>query len=754
VGFRPAVCRFATELALGGFVRNEPDGVLIEVEGEEASLERFLSRLARDAPSVARIESVETAVLAPRGERWFRIAPSELAALGTPGQATVPPDLAPCADCLRELADPHARRYRYPFINCTACGPRFTIVRSTPYDRTRTTMEPFTFCTFCRREYLDPTNRRFHAEATACPACGPRLSFASAGGAQALAEAALDAALAALADGMIVAVKGVGGFLLAVNARNEPAVARLRERKRRPRKPFAVMGRSAEALEHVVVLDAVARRALESSARPIVIVPSRGRAELAPSVAPGLADVGVSLPPTPLQQLLLVGGPELLVMTSGNVSDEPIARTNDEALTRLGEIADAFLLHDRDVHARADDSVVRVIGGEARLSRRARGFVPEAFSLAFLGARGPAAPVLAAGGELRATLCLAAGERALLSQHVGDLDNADALAFFEETAARLASTSGVDPTVLAHDLHPDYQSTRWARRRARVSGARCVPVQHHHAHVASCLVEHRRVGPVLGVVFDGTGLGPDGTLWGGELLLADLGGFRRLGHLRAIALPGGEAAIREPWRLAVAALADADEPLDVPALAPLGARRLELVAGVARRPHVSPTATGAGRWFDAVSALCGVCTHASYDGQAPAELEAVAAPGEHGAYDVAFLGGGAAPFVVDLRPAVRAMAGELRQGTGAPVVSARFHATLAQAIVAACVRARAEGGPAVVALSGGCFQNRLLAEASAAGLERAGFEVLQHRRVPCNDGGLALGQAAVAAQQMVASPCA
>jgi hydrogenase maturation protein HypF len=454
-------------------------------------------------------------------------------------------------------------------------------------------------------------------------------------------------------------------------------------------------------------------------------------------------------------------GPELLVMTSGNASDEPIARTNDEAVARLAHIADAFVVHDRDVHARADDSVVRVIAGAPRLTRRARGHVPEAFALPFTTPREPPVAVLAVGAELKTTLCLVTGDKAMLSQHVGDLGNADALAFFDETAARLAAAAGVDPAVLAHDLHPDYHSSRWARRRARASGARCVAVQHHHAHVASCLVEHGRAAPVLGVVFDGTGLGPDGTLWGGEILHADLGGFRRLGHLGPIVLPGGEAAIREPWRLAVAALVDAGEPLDVPALALVGARRVDVMADLARRPHVSPSATGAGRWLDAVAALCGVRTRVSYDGQAPMELEALVAGGDAGAYDVSIGGDPSAPFVVDLRPAVRSIARELRAGVEASLVATRFHATLARGIVAACVRARQEGAPGTVVLSGGCFQNRRLTEAARAGLEREGFEVLLHGRVPCNDGGLALGQAAIACFRLAAErgaegarPCA
>lgn len=740
VGFRPAVCRFAARLALAGFVRNDGQGVHIEVEGEPATVEQFLDRLRSVVPPVARIASVETASLPVLGERSFRIAPSAVEAAAR--AASIPPDAAPCAECVRELDDPRDRRHRYPFINCTACGPRFTIVEALPYDRTRTTMARFALCDGCAREYQDPVDRRFHAEAIACPRCGPVLTFVD-GGTRHSGEEALAAAGRALVEGRIVALKGVGGFQLAADARNTEVIAALRARKRRPHKPFAVMGRSLETLERVVVLDECARAALDAAARPIVLAPARRGAALATGVAPGLNEIGVALASTPLHHLLLAEGPELLVMTSGNVSSEPIARTNQEALERLAGVADVFLVHDRDVRSRADDSVVRVIGGAATVMRRARGFVPESFSLPCEAAAD--ATVLAVGAELKTTLCLVVGRTATLSQHVGDLGDAAVRAFFDETAAELCALAGVVPEAFVHDANPDYASSRWARRRARAAGKRALAVQHHHAHVASCLVEHGRIGPVLGVAFDGTGLGPDGTLWGGELLLADLAGFRRVAHLRAIALPGGEAAIREPWRLAVAALEDAGERLDLPALAAVASSRLDEVRRVAGS-GLSPRATGAGRWFDAVAAMCGVRGEISYAGQAAMELEAAAAPGDHGAYDLEL--GRRDPFVVDLRPAVRAVAADARAGVSAGVVSARFHATMSRAIVAACLRAREAGGPGTVALAGGCFQNRRLTEGARAGLEAVGFEVLSHRRVPCNDGGVALGQAAVAAFRM------
>jgi hydrogenase maturation protein HypF len=748
VGFRPAVCRFADALALGGFVRNDAEGVLIEVEGEADAVARFLDGLPAAAPPIARIESVETSALEPLGESRFRIAPSGAPAARAPASsaASIPADLAPCADCLRELDDPDDRRFRYPFINCTNCGPRFTIVRALPYDRPRTTMARFDLCAACRREYEDPRDRRFHAEPNACPACGPVLAFSAPGGGRHLGEAALAAAARALCGGLVVAVKGAGGFLLAANAADDAAVARLRARKRRPAKPFAVMARSLDDLARIAILDEKSRAALLSPARPIVLVPARPEIPIAPGVAPGLRELGLFLPPTPLQHLLLGLSPPFLVMTSGNLAEEPIARDNAEAEARLAGVADAFLTHDRDIHTRADDSVTRIVAGEPRTLRRARGQVPEPIALP-VPAPDAAGAVLAVGAELKTAVCLARGGEAILSQHLGDLHDADTFAFFEETVAKLGALAGAGPRAVAHDLHPDYRSTRWALGR----GLPLEPVQHHHAHVASCLAEHGRTGPVLGVAFDGTGLGPDGTLWGGEILVADLGGFERVAHLRPLPLLGGEAAVREPWRLAAAALLDAGEPIDL-LLDHVPLERVDAVAHLWTRPHLAPRATGAGRWFDAVAALCGLRAEVSYDGQAAVELEAAAASvADDRRYDLGFERRPDGPLVVDLRPAVRAIAAELRAGTEAPWIAARFHRTLARAAAEACRHARDRGAPETVALTGGCFQNRRLTELTKAELERLGFEVLLHRRVPCNDGGIALGQAAIACFRLAAA---
>jgi hydrogenase maturation protein HypF len=735
VGFRPTVYRLACAHRLAGFVRNDAAGVWIEVEGEGEEVDRFPAVLRDAAPPLSRIESMEVVALPPRGERRFRVAES---CAGGGARAAIPADAATCDACLRELFDQDDRRYRYPFVNCTDCGPRYTIVRDGPYDRARTTMARFTLCAACREEYEDPASRRFHAEPNACPACGPRLAILGRGAA-APGEEALAAASAALARGEIVAVKGLGGFFLAVNARDEPAVARLRARKGRPDKPLALMARDLGEARRAAEVDDQAAALLRSRASPIALLPARAGADVAPSVAPRLRELGVMLPYTPLHHLLLADGPPLLVMTSGNRSGEPIARDDAEARERLGGVADLILTHDREIHSRADDSVFRAARGGPRPLRRARGLVPDAVALP-----GAGPPVLAVGAELKAAVCLARDGVAYLSPHLGDLSHPAAYRYFEEVIEKLSRLLGVKPRAVAHDLHPDYRGTRWALE----SGLPRVPVQHHHAHVAACLAESGRAGPAIGVAFDGTGCGPAGEAWGGEVLRADLAGFRRLAHLRAVALPGGEAAIRQPWRVAAAALLDAGEPLDL--LGRIPPRRLAAVARLVEAGVASPRATGAGRWFDAVAALCGLRDEIAYEGQAAVELEAAAAPGPAEPYPWSNAPGGEGVEEIDLRPAVRAIAADVRRGAGASSVAARFHETLARIVAAACRRAREVEGLACVALSGGCFQNRLLEERAALLLEADGFEVLVHRKVPPNDGGLALGQAAVASHRLAA----
>ncbi len=734
VGFRPWVYRLATLQGLGGFVRNDSQGVWIEVEGDPESVRLFPEKLRAGAPPLSRVQAVEAVQLHPHGDVAFLVSASERE---TGVAAAVPPDAATCAECLRELFEPRDRRYRYPFVNCTDCGPRYTIVREVPYDRARTTMDAFALCGACRAEYEDPSSRRFHAEPNACPDCGPRLELIRDGRPSLFREEALRAAVAELVAGSIVAVKGLGGFFLAADGSREDSIARLREKKRRPHKPFALMARDLEAVRSFAQVSDAAIRALLSPAAPIVLLPAKTRAGLAESVAPGLSEYGVMLPYTPLHHLLLADGPPVLVMTSGNVSEEPIAKDDLSAREKLSGIADAFLLHDREIHARADDSVVRAIGDAVAPVRRSRGFAPDPIALGF-----SAPSVLAVGAELKNTVCLTRDGEAYLSPHVGDLENPETFDFFEEVIAKLERLLGVSPTAIAHDLHPDYRSTRWARR----SDLPLIGVQHHHAHIASCLAENGRSSPTIGVAFDGTGCGPAGDLWGGEILLADLAGFRRLGHLRPIALPGGEAAIRQPWRLAVAALDDAGEPQEE--LLGIDPARRSAVLRLLRKGVAAPLATGAGRWFDAVSALLGVCHEISYEGQGAVELEALASGHDGEPFPLALVSNGTAPFEIDLRPAIRAIAlARSRQETSGRI-AADFHETLALAILESCRKAREETAVEAVALSGGCFQNRRLTEKALALLAGDGFEVLVHRRVPPNDGGLALGQAAVAAWRL------
>jgi hydrogenase maturation protein HypF len=706
VGFRPFVHRLAGELGLAGGVLNDARGVEIEAEGTPAAVEEFLGRLAGDAPSLAAVETVRAVDIAVRGSHGFTIEPSRD---GT-ADALVSADAATCDDCLRELFDPADRRHRYAFVNCTNCGPRFTIVQGVPYDRSRTTMAGFTMCDACQDEYDDPGNRRFHAQPNACPECGPRLS------------APLGDIVACLLGGGLIAVKGIGGHHLACVASDEAAVARLRARKHREEKPFALMVRDVAAARELVALEEDEIALLRSPARPIVLAMRSPGARVAPAVAPGSRELGVMLPYSPLHHLLAADVGEPLVMTSGNVSDEPIAYRDEDALRRLAPIADAFLLHDRPIHTRTDDSVVRVVGSRRTVLRRSRGYVPGAIRLPVECS----APVLACGAELKSTFCLARGSRAWVGHHVGDLRNAETLESFRAGIAHFERLFDVRPQVVAHDLHPAYLSTSYALER---EGVELVGVQHHHAHLAACLAEHGETGTAVGAIYDGAGLGMDGTSWGGEILVGDLLGFERAGHLLPVRLPGGDRAAREPWRMACAWLTAAGEP-------PPEALRHERWAAVERMVasgFASPQTTSMGRLFDAVAALCGIRTESTYEGQAAIELEAAADRGERGAY--AFGGD------LDARPLVAQVAADVRAGVPTALISARFHRAVAGATATAC----AQTGMEVAVLSGGVFQNRLLLESTAQRLEALGLRVLVPERLPANDGGISYGQAAVAA---------
>jgi hydrogenase maturation protein HypF len=742
VGFRPFVWRLANELHLDGFVRNDAHGVAIEVQGEATALDRFLDRLPGAAPGLARIDAIEAQDAPPRAGSGFAIETS----VGGRALTGIAADVAVCPDCLEELFDPHDRRYRYPFINCTQCGPRYTITSRLPYDRPNTSMHAFTLCERCGAEYRDPATRRFHAQPNACPACGPRLQLRDRDGTVRDGADVIAAAVARLAHGEILALKGLGGYHLACDARDARAVARLRLRKAREEKPFAVMVAGVASVAPFALVGEEERRLLESRERPIVLVRKTAACdEFLPGVAPDLAWLGVMLPYTPLQYLLFheaagrpagtpwLGTPQplVLVMTSANPGGEPLVTTEDEAFRRLGGIADSFVTHDRDILVRCDDSVVRSDGGRPAFIRRARGFTPVAIKLR---AAGPA--VLATGAFLKNAVCVTRGDEAFLSQHVGDLDNASTARALDETAAHLLAVLDVKPEAVAHDLHPDFHSTRFAAAFARGRGIPAIGVQHHHAHIAAVAAEHGVESPVLGLALDGVGLGADGGVWGGELLCVEGGAMRRVGHLRELALPGGDRAAREPWRMAASALhalgrgAEIPWRFDQPAAA--------TVARMLDRGLNCPLTSSAGRWFDAAAGLLRVRAVNAFEGQAPMLLEGLAE--RHGSVAALDAGWRIEGGVLDLLPLVARLADLDGPAYGA----ALFHATLIAALADWTARAAREAGLDTVAFGGGCFMNRILANGLRARLERAGLAVLEARQAPPNDGGLALGQAAVA----------
>jgi hydrogenase maturation protein HypF len=759
VGFRPFVYRLAHELGLDGWVLNDAEGVLIEAQGPAEQLARFERRLQCDAPPLARVALLQsTPQPASTAEPGFAVRASRGGAVRT----AVPPDTATCADCLGELFDPADRRHRYAFINCTQCGPRFTLTHRLPYDRAQTSMAGFAQCPACLREYTDPTDRRFHAEPNACPACGPALALVDARG-QPLAapgEDAIAATLARLRAGQIVAIKGLGGFHLACDARNAETVAALRQRKQREEKPFAVMAANLASARAWVQADAAAQALLEAPERPIVLLPLRAdRPDPLDGVAPGLATLGLMLPCTPMQFLLFheaAGRPAgtswlreaqdlLLVMTSANPGGEPLVRANAEALGRLQGIADAWLLHDRDIVARCDDSVLRPLpGGAPQFIRRARGWTPRPIALAQAGPS-----VLATGAWLKNTVCITRGNEAFLSPHIGELDNAASCEALVEMVDHLCGVLGVQPQAVAHDLHPDFFSTRHALALAAERGLPAFAVQHHHSHLAAIAAEHGWQGPLLGLALDGVGLGSDGAAWGGELLQVDGAQCRRLAHLAPIALPGGDAATREPWRMAAAALHALGRGGEItrrfgqpPATAPAAAAVAQMLARGLRCP---PT-TSLGRWFDAAAAMLGLRWHSAYEGQAPMLLEALAAsaPPLPAAEPFETLVPLRADGCLDLLPLLARLADETDPAHGAVL----FHHALADGLAAWVAQAARRTGLRHVALGGGCFLNALLGTLLLPRLAAQGLQVLQARQAPPNDGGIALGQAWVALQKL------
>ncbi|MGH3327834.1 MAG: carbamoyltransferase HypF [Streptomycetales bacterium] len=737
VGFRPFVYALALRHELAGLVGNDPDGVFIEVEGEPESLTRFRTALEREAPPLALIDRISVEAVEPRGGTRFVIVDSKG---GGERRALIAPDTATCADCLREMSDNGDRRHRYPFTNCTNCGPRFTIIRDVPYDRPSTTMADFAMCGDCAREYHDPADRRFHAQPVCCPACGPSLQLIDARGKPVEGDP-LDTAAALLRDGKIVAIKGLGGYHLAADATSEPAAGTLRSRKHREDKPFAVMVADVETARRLCTVDEAEERALTSPRRPIVLLRRHPDTPVAGPVAPGNRFLGVMLPYTPLHHLLARELPGPFVLTSGNASDEPIAYHDEDAMRRLAGITDAYLTHDRPIHIRTDDSVTRLFRGRELPVRRSRGYAPQPLALAAPLRRA----VLGCGAELKNTFCLAKSRRAFVSHHIGDLENYETLRSYTEGIEHFRRLFDIRPQVVAHDLHPEYLSTKYARQLDCDDSVELVGVQHHHAHVASCLTDNAEHGRVIGVAFDGLGYGTDGTIWGGEFLVADLAGFERRGSLAPVPMPGGTAAIRQPWRMAAAYLdaAYGGAPPAGLAVTRRNPGRWASVTALARKEMNAPATSSAGRLFDAVAALTGVRDTVNYEGQAAIELEQSADLAERAGYPAAITGDD--PFRVQGTDLVRAVVDDLRAGVGSATIAARFHRGVAAAIVAGCERIRDEEGLAQVALSGGVFQNQLLLHLAVEGLEQRGFRVLVHHRVPPNDGGVSLGQVAVAA---------
>jgi hydrogenase maturation protein HypF len=836
VGFRPFVYGQAQRRGLAGFVRNDSSGVTIEIEGTPEALDGFLYALRAEAPPLARIDTVAVEPIPLRHESIFVIAHSQA---GAERQALISPDTATCDDCLRELCDPADRRYGYPFINCTNCGPRFTIVQDVPYDRDKTTMRVFPMCPDCRAEYDDPLNRRFHAQPNACPVCGPQVYLVDtgrapgpdAGPARGIAcragqiapggarppEAIVEAAQR-LAKGAILAIKGLGGYHLACDALHAEAVQRLRQRKHREARPFALMVPDIETARCLCEVSAAEAALLQSRQRPIVLLKQRPDCPVAAGVAPAHNTLGIMLPYTPLHHLLLrtfanliaqpanatsalptsgagagaatsggvscllphagelwgghqqgaggsAGRPAVLVMTSGNLSEEPIAYRDDDARQRLTPIADGMLMHNRDIHMRCDDSVIRITAGDVQFFRRSRGYAPEPISLAIAFP----VPVLACGGHLKNTFCLGKGRQAFVSHHIGDLENLETLTSFREGVVHFQRLFDIQPEAVAYDLHPEYLATKYA---LDLDIPRKIGVQHHHAHIASVLAEHGLAGPVIGIAADGTGYGLDGAVWGCEIMVADLQGFARLLHLAYVPLPGGDQAVRQTWRMAAVYLLHAYGEmfleLDIPFVQRLDRARWHVLRQMIARNLNSPPTSSLGRLFDAVAALVGLRGEVSYEGQAAIELEMIAvdnaepypfdcAPppdGDPGSHRSGHDSAGRSPFpakgeeILDVTPAIRAIVADLQHRVPIAQIAGRFHSTIVAMLVTACRRVQAASGLNVVALSGGVFQNRRLLEQLVIRLEAEGFQVYTNRRVPPNDGGLSLGQAAVAAMRL------
>lgn len=746
VGFRPFVYRQALRWSLAGFVYNDNSGVTIEVEGTPDALVSFQHALHAETPPLARIDSLLSELVPLCHETAFVIAHSQA---GTERHALISPDTATCRDCLQELFDQLDRRFHYPFINCTNCGPRFTIVQNVPYDRNKTTMSAFPLCPACQGEYDDPLSRRFHAQPNACPLCGPQVQLLNWSNLAPGQEEPITEAAQQLASGAILAIKGLGGYHLACDALNEEAVRRLRQKKHRELKPFALMVPDLATARQLCLLNEAEASLLQARQRPIVLLSQLPNCPVASGISPALDTLGVMLPYTPMHSLLLhaftvaVKGarPAVLVMTSGNLSDEPIAYRDEDARARLAIIADGALIHNRTIHMRCDDSVMRVAADGPQFFRRSRGYAPEPLSLAF----DFPVPLLACGGHLKNTFCLGKGKQAFVSHHIGDLENLETLTSFREGIEHFQRLFDIQPEIIAYDLHPEYLATKYALDTAIPQQ---IGVQHHHAHIASVMAEHHLVGPVIGIAADGTGYGTDGAVWGCEIMRADFTDFTRLAHLAYVPLPGGEQAVRQPWRMAAVylqrAYGDAFLDLDLPFVKQLDAAKWRALAQMIEKGINSPLTSSLGRLFDAVAALLGLHNEIIYEGQAAIELEVLAlrASSSQG-YPLALED--SAPDIVEVTPLIRAIVNDMQRGIPKAQVARRFHASIAELLATACLNAREQTGLNTVALSGGVFQNRLLLETLSTRLQALAFDVYTNRLVPPNDGGLSLGQAAIAA---------
>ncbi len=750
VGFRPFIYRNAVARDLKGFVTNTSKGVEIEIEGETNNIESFIESIKTDAPPQSEITTLKTNNIEPKDEFEFNIVPSKDQ---KERSVLITPDIGTCAECRQELFNPEDRRYHYPFINCTNCGPRYTIIKDIPYDRPKTTMAEFTMCRQCQAEYNDPLDRRFHAQPNACPVCGPHVWLSDSFGRKITEDNTIERAVQLLKEGKILAVKGLGGFHLACDAKNNAAVVRLREKKRREEKPFAVMAASTETVKKIGQVNKKELEILQSPERPIVLLKKNTGYRLSDQVAPGNKYVGVMLPYTPLHYLLFNSNREVLVMTSGNISDEPIAKTNEEALHKLSTIADFFLLHNRGIQIRADDSVTRIIDHIPRPIRRSRGYVPFPIFL-----RNPAPSVLAVGGELKSCFCLTRDDQAFLSQHIGDLENAETLSFFTETIDHLKNILQIEPELIIHDLHPDYLSTKWAQT---IEGLPKVAVQHHHAHVAACLADNGREDTVIGLIMDGAGYGSDGNIWGGEVLISDTADYQRAGYFEYRPMPGGTAAIKEPWRMAVSYLyhffkGDVNECMQnlkgVGLEKEIGKEKIITIMNMIKNSLNTPMTSSLGRLFDGIAALAGVRSFVKYEGQAAVELEmqmeAESMPEEESDMYLFDIVDSNSTFVISPDNVIYQVLEDVKFKVSIGRISWKFHAGLVRLFVDISKKVREKTDLNCVVLSGGCFLNRFLLKNAIQELEKEKFEVLTHTQVPTNDGCIALGQAAAAIAQV------